>query len=172
MAPRPIIVLALLTLAAGPLLWLAFGRGSAAARPLPRPRPAAAHDGACDERTLAYGLTDDRGAGREYESRILFGAHPPLPRPGFYAPADTPDPDAVLHALSHHWLVVKYRPGADTAALETLARGLAARRVLVISGGDGMPFAVGALVWGAQLTCAHADLAAAGDFARRHAAAL
>jgi hypothetical protein len=94
----------------------------------------------------------------------LFGAHPPLPRPGFYAPADTPDPDAVLHALSHHWLVVKYRPGADVAGFKILARALAGRRVLVISGSDGMPFAVGALV------CA--DVSAARDFARRHAAAL
>jgi hypothetical protein len=170
MARRPIIVIVLLTLAAGPLLWLAFGRGNAAARPAQQSAPA--RHSACDERKLAYGLTDDRGASREYESRILFGAHPPLPRPGFYAPADTPDPDAVLHALAHHWLVVKYRPGPDAAAFGTLARALAGRRVLVISGGDAMPFAVGALAWGAQLTCARAELSAARDFARRHAAAL
>jgi hypothetical protein len=33
-----------------------------------------------------------------------------------------------------------------------------------------MPFALGAVAWRAQLTCATPDLRAAGDFARRYAA--
>jgi uncharacterized protein DUF3105 len=161
MTRRAPLVLVALVLAAGPLLWLAFGRGSATAQPL------AADQGApggrsCEVRSLAYGLTDDPGAGRAYQGQALFGAHPPLPRPGYYADGQAPEPDAVLHALSHRWVVSKYRPGVD-------ARGLATgKRTIVISGGADMPFALGAVAWGEQLTCEDSNRQAVAAFARRH----
>jgi hypothetical protein len=170
---RALIALASLLLAGGPVMWLAFGRSARAATPAPAARAAAASAtpaAGCKETKLAYGLTNDREGGRAYESQILFGAHPPLPAPGFYAPADSPDPDALLHALSHGWMIVKYRPGGDLGAFKRLGRELSSRRVVVVSGGQGMPFALGAVVWGAQETCAKAADAAAGAraFALRH----
>jgi hypothetical protein len=150
MGRRAPLLLVILTLAAGPLLWLAFG--SAPAKPAPKP----AASKACTERTLAYGLSDDPRAGSE----ALFGAHPPLPQAGYYAPGDAPGPRAVMHALSHRWVVVKYRPGVDA---RRLAKG---PRTLVISGGETMPFALGAAACGAQLTCATPDLGAVDAFVR------
>jgi hypothetical protein len=153
---RASLLLLVLTLAAGPLLWLVFG-GSAPAQPVPaKPKAAAVQSTACKERTLAYGLSDDPRA----QSEALFGAHPPLPRPGYYGPEDGPDPQAVLHAVTHRWVVVKYRPGVDA---RRLAKG---PRTLVISGGPNMPFALGAVAWGAQLTCATPDLSAVAAFVR------
>jgi hypothetical protein len=148
---RAPLLLIVLTLAAGPLLWLPFG-GSAPAKPAPKPVASKA----CKERTLAYGLSDDPRAGSE----ALFGAHPPLPRAGYYAPGEAPDPQAVMHALTHRWVVVKYRTGVDA---RRLAKG---PRTLVISGGEHMPFALGAVAWGAQLTCATPDLGAVDAFVR------
>jgi hypothetical protein len=160
MARRAPLILVALLLASGTLMWLAFGRGSATAQPV---RAATARHTTCDERPLAYGLSDDREAGRAYESQALFGAHPPLPRPGYYAPADTPAPDVILHALSHRWVVIKYRPGVDAQALP------AGPRTLVVSGGAKMPFPLGAVAWGRQLTCRASDLKAVAGFARRNA---
>ena len=144
---RAPLILLLVTLAAGPLLYLALGGGTkkAAAKPVAR------HRTNCARRTLAYGLSDDPEAGREYESQALFGAHPPLPRPGYYAPGTAPDPQVVLHALTHRWVVVSYRDGVDATHL------YAGGNALVIDGGPHMPFAVGAVAWGAQLTCATPD---------------
>jgi hypothetical protein len=172
---RALIALAVLTLAAGPLLWLAFGRGGAARAATPPVAAAAVKHAApvagCKETKLEYGLTNDPDGGRAYESQIVFGVHPPLPAPGFYAPADTPDPETLLHALTHAWTVIKYRPGGDLSSYKRLGRELASRRVVVVSGGERMPFALGAVVWGTQVTCTRADAAIAGAraFAQRHA---
>jgi hypothetical protein len=152
---RAPLVLLLLTLLAGPLLYLAFGRDAKPAAAAPR-TPAATKN--CSERRLAYGLSDDPRAGRELESEALFGAHPPLPRPGYYAPGATPDPQVVLHALTHRWVVVKYRDGVDASTLRTTGHAI------VIDGGPGMPFALGAVAWGAQMTCATPDLGAIEAF--------
>jgi hypothetical protein len=149
MGRRAPLLLIILTLAAGPVLWLAFGDSAPA-------KPTRVRSQACRQRTLAYGLSDDPRAGSE----VLFGAHPPLPRAGYYAPGDPIDPQAVMHALTHRWVVVKYRPGVDA---RRLAKG---PRTLVISGGEGMPFALGAVAWGAQLTCATPDLGAVDAFVR------
>jgi hypothetical protein len=154
---RAPLVLLLLTLVAGPLLYLAFGRD---AKPAAAAAPKAAKPASrnCSERKLAYGLSDDPRAGREIESEALFGAHPPLPRPGYYSPETTPDPQVVLHALTHRWVVVKYRDGVDASSLRTTGH------VIVIDGGTGMPFALGAVAWGAQMTCATPDLGAIEAF--------
>jgi hypothetical protein len=151
---RAALVIALLTLAAGPLLYLAFGGDAktAAAKPV----KVAAKD--CHQRRLAYGLSDDPRAGRELESQALFGAHPPLPRAGYYAPGKGPAPQVVLHALTHRWVVVSYREGVDASRLRTHGH------VIVIDGGARMPFALGAVAWGAQLTCATPDLGAIEAF--------
>lgn len=160
MARRAPLILVALLLASGTLMWLASGRGSATAQPF---EVARAHRTSCDERPLAYGLSDDRDAGRAYSGQALFGAHPPLPRPGYYPPADTPSPDAILHALTHRWVVIKYRPGVNARALPT------GPRTIVVSGGEKMPFALGAVAWGRQLTCLESDPKAVTAFARRNA---
>jgi len=155
MSRRAPLLLLVLTLAAGPLLYLAFGGGTKKAGAT----PVARQTSTCTRRTLSYGLSDDPEAGRRYESQALFGAHPPLPRPGYYAPGEAPDPQVVLHALTHRWVVVKYRDGVDASRLYQGEENL-----LVIDGGPSMPFAVGAVAWGAQLTCATPDAQAIRAF--------
>jgi hypothetical protein len=181
LSPRALLALAVLALACGPVLWIAFGgRGGAAASAAaaapagvaaPRaPAATTADPAGCRRQALAHGLSDDPRAAQAYQTEALLGAHPPLPARGFHAPADTPAPAALVHALAHRFTVVKYRPTPDLSRWRALAASLRGRNVLVVSGGASMPFAVGAIAWGAQLTCADPTVgarAAAAAFAHQ-----
>ena len=166
------LVLVLVTLAVGPACLVAFGHTHAQPREWSPPPPAAARatvsvpasvDDGCVERPLSYGLTDDQGVADQYARDFLspLAPHPPLPRPGFYAPGRSPDQAALFHALYHGYVVVRYRPALATIVRRQL-RGAVERAVrpVVLAAGEGMPFAAGAVVYGRTSICGRMNHAA------------
>jgi hypothetical protein len=115
------------------------------------------------EHPLAYGLTNDQAEADQLNRDFLspLAPHPPLPRPGFYAPGRSPEQGALFHALYHGYVVVRYRPVLAAAARRGLrdARRHASQPVVVVAG-TGMPFAAGAIVYGRTSICATLDEAA------------
>ncbi len=171
MTVRHALALAIVVLAVGPLCLVAFGDGHAAARRSPSPlagAPAPAADGAtplkaklsvepgCVDRPLSYGLTNDQAQGQRYDDSLLdpFAFHPPLPKSGFYPPGRAPDQSALVHALYHGYVVVRYRPAlADVVERDLRAAVRRAPQPVVVVSGRGMPFAAGALVYGRESIC-------------------
>jgi hypothetical protein len=170
MSARHVLILALAALATAPLCVLVFGDGRAARQPPARAQATVRetlHDG-CVERPLAYGLTNDQAVADQYARDLLspFVPHPPLPRPGFYAPGRGPDQATLLHALFHGYVVVRYRPDLAAAVERDLAASVdrAAQPVVVVAG-DRMPFAAGAVVYGRTSICRSVDRKAVGQLA-------
>ena len=164
MTLRNALVLAVIALAIGPACFVAFGDGHAAARPSSPPVTAArgtanaevSVDAGCVDRPLSYGLTNDQARGEAYDRSLLdpFAPHPPLPRAGYYPPGHSPDQAALIHALYHGYVVVRYRPALASIVKRRLhgAVDRAAQPVVLVAG-RGMPFAVGALVYGRESIC-------------------
>ena len=165
MTVRQALALAVIALAIGPVCLVLFGDGHAAARRSPPPVTAATPAAAtasgsvgadCVDRPLAYGLTNDQARGETYDRSLLdpFAFHPPLPKAGFYAPGHAPDQAALIHALYHGYVVVRYRPALASVVKRDLGAvvGRSAQPVVLVSG-SGMPFAVGALVYGRESIC-------------------
>ena len=110
----------------------------------------------CVERPLAYGLTNDQAQGEENERTIMspFVAHPPVPKPGFYAPGHGPDQSTLFHALYHGYVVVRYsRPLAARVERQLGPAVRHAAQPVVLVAGDRMPFAMGGLVYGRSSVC-------------------
>lgn len=165
---RGLVILAVAALAIGPASFLIFGGGRT------RPAPAAARaaiapvEGGCVERALAYGLTNDEAQAAQYRQTLLspFVDHPPLPRPGFYAPGLAPDQNALLHALYHGYVVVRYRPDLAAAARRDLRDAMhRASAPVVVAAAERMPFAAGGVVYGRSTMCGTLDRAGAGQLA-------
>ena len=121
MTRRNALILAVIALAIGPACLVVFGDGHAAARrsspPVTAAAPATANakvsvDAGCVDRPLSYGLTNDQARGEAYDRSLLdpFASHPPLPKAGYYPPGRSPDQAALIHALYHGYVVVRYRP--------------------------------------------------------------
>jgi hypothetical protein len=173
MSVRHLLIVGLVVLAAAPLSMLLFGGGRDAGAAPPARTTATAPatttaDRGCVERALTYGLTNDQAQADQFARDFLspLVAHPPLPRPGFYAPGRAPDQAALFHALYHGYVVVRYRPALAGA----VKRGLrsAVRRgpqPVVVVAGTGMPFAAGAVVYGRTSICATLDRAAMDQLA-------
>jgi hypothetical protein len=168
MTVRHVLLLAAIAAALVPLCLLAFGDGQTPNQPWSPPAVTATApagtapkadvtvDMGCVDRPLAYGLTNDQARGEQYNRALLdpFAPHPPLPRIGYYAPGRGPDQPTLVHALYHGYVVVRYRPGLANVIERDLrvAVGRAAQPVVLVSG-RGMPFAVGALVYGRESVC-------------------
>jgi hypothetical protein len=165
MTVRQALILAVITLAIGPACLVVFGDGHAAARRSPPPVTAAAPrasnakvsvDAECVDRPLSYGLTNDQARGEQYDRSLLdpFASHPPLPKAGYYPPGHAPDQAALVHALYHGYVVVRYRPAlAGVVKRDLRAAVERAAQPVVLVAGRGMPFAVGALVYGRESIC-------------------
>jgi len=164
--------------AIGPLCLVAFGGGRAAARRSPPPpagtvtgagssaRVAPSIDPGCVDRPLPYGLTNDQARGEQYDRSLLdpFAFHPPLPKAGYYAPGHAPDEAALIHALYHGYVVVRYRPAlAGRVARELRGAVRRAPQPVVLVAGRGMPFAAGALVYGRESICGRLSRGALGQ---------
>ena len=172
MTLRNAVILAVIALAIGPACFVAFGDGHAAARPSSPPVTAAAAnarvsvDAGCADRPLSYGLTNDQARGEAYDRSLLdpFAPHPPLPRAAYYPPGHSPDQATLIHALYHGYVVVRYRPALASIVKRDLraAVGRSAQPVVLVSG-SGMPFAVGALVYGRESICGRMNRATLGQ---------
>jgi hypothetical protein len=165
MSARHVLVLVLVALGSAPLWLLAFGGGpgSSAARSVAshaQASRATSISRGCVEHPLAYGLTNDQAEADQLSRDLLspLAPHPPLPRPGFYAPGRSPDQGALFHALYHGYVVVRYRPALAAAARRGLRSAVrdAAQPVVVVAG-TGMPSAAGAIVYGRTSICATLD---------------
>jgi hypothetical protein len=174
MSVRHLLIVGLVVLAAAPLSMLLFGGGRdagaapAATTARAQAPPKTTVEGGCVEHALTYGLTNDQAQADQFARDFLspLVAHPPLPRPGFYAPGRSPDQAALFHALYHGYVVVRYRP----ALAATVKRGLRtavsrAPQPVVVAAGTGMPFAAGAVVYGRTSICATLDRAAMDQLA-------
>jgi hypothetical protein len=167
---RNALVLAFVALAIGPVCLVVFGDGHAAAQrssPLvtaaaPRTGTATSSkakvsvDAGCVDRPLSYGLTNDEARGEQYDRSLLdpFAFHPPLPKAGYYPPGHAPDQATLVHALYHGYVVVRYRPVlADVVKRDLRSAVQRAAQPVVLVAGRGMPFAVGALVYGRESIC-------------------
>ncbi len=171
MTLRHCLVLAVVVAAFAPVCAVVFAHGHAASQPWsPASAPARALapgavtssdtnrsiDGGCVDRPLSYGLTNDQAQGQRYDDSLLdpFAFHPPLPKVGFYAPGRAPDQSALVHALYHGYVVVRYRPAlADVVERDLRAAVRRAPQPVVVVSGRGMPFAAGALVYGRESIC-------------------
>jgi hypothetical protein len=165
MTVRQALILAVITLAIGPACLVVFGDGHAAARRSPPPVTAAAPraanakvsvDAECVDRPLSYGLTNDQARGEQYDRSLLdpFASHPPLPKAGYYPPGHAPDQAALIHALYHGYVVVRYK-AALAAIVKRRLRTVVDRafQPVVLVSGRGMPFAAGAVVYGRESIC-------------------
>jgi hypothetical protein len=172
---RNALVLAVIALAIGPVCLVVFGDGHAAARrsspPVTAPAPATANaevpvDAGCVDRPLSYGLTNDQARGEAYDRSLLdpFAFHPPLPKAGYYPPGHAPDQATLIHALYHGYVVVRYRPALPGVVKRKLYEAVkrAAQPVVVVAG-RGMPFAVGALVYGRESICGNLNRTTIGQ---------
>ena len=160
MSTRAALILALAVVAIAPLCFVLFTDGHTAspapARQATQPTPARTIDAGCVEHPLAYGLTNDQAQGEQNERPIMspFVAHPPVPKPGFYAPGKAPDQSTLLHALYHGYVVVRYNRALATKVERELGPTVHhATEPVVLVAGDGMPFAVGGLVYGRTSIC-------------------
>jgi hypothetical protein len=146
-------VLALAALLAAGVLTLGLGGGASAA--------AQAASGDCSIDTFAYDAAEERRQ-RAFEQRLT-SSGATLPEPGFYA--ESPDRTATLHAVSHNYVVILYRPGADTAPLRRLASDAAALQAPVIIAPGEQDEALVAMSGHLQLTCPSGGADAARSFA-------
>jgi len=160
MSTRAALILALAVVAIAPLCFVLFADGHhaspALARQATQPTPSRTIDAGCVERPLAYGLTNDQAQGEQNQRTIMspFVAHPPVPKPGFYAPGTAPDQNALLHALYHGYVVVRYsRALASKVERELGPTVHHAAQPVVLVAGDHMPFAIGGLVYGRTSIC-------------------
>ena len=143
------LALPLLSLLAGLALFGAHAEGKAVPN---------AGGGACAQHTLKYVVTDDP---REVQRQNVFEARSNIvTAPGFYTRPTRSTP--TLHAASHSFVVVYYRPGLAAGALRPL-RALAAvahaTKVPLIVAPRSQRAPVVALGLGQQLTCSAADAA-------------
>lgn len=171
MTLRHCLVLAVVVAAFAPVCLVVFADGHAASQPW-SPPPAGARapavdavtssdtkgsiGGGCVDRPLSYGLTNDQALGEQYARSLLdpFVSHPPLPRAGYYPPGRAPDQAALVHALYHGYVVVRYRPAlADVVKHDLRGAVRRAAQPVVLVSGRGMPFAAGALVYGRESIC-------------------
>jgi hypothetical protein len=171
MSARHVVILGLVALATAPLCLLLFsgGRDATAARPTRATTPTSTTiEAGCVERALAYGLTNDEAQGEQNDRMFLSPLlpHPPLPRPGFYAPGHGPDQGTLFHAFYHGYVVVRYRSElADAIERRLSAPVRRAAQPVVLVAGDRMPFAAGALVYGRTTTCGTLNRATLGQLA-------
>ncbi|WP_272475352.1 DUF3105 domain-containing protein [Baekduia alba] len=126
----------------------------AGARPVPH-----AAGGACTQRALKFGVTDDPA---EVQRQTAFeSSDAAVTDPGFYTQPTPAVP--TLHAASHSFVVVFYRPGLPAAELRPLralaAAGRATKAPVIVAPRPGQHAAVAALGLGQQLTCTAADAA-------------
>lgn len=170
MTLRSALGLVIVVLAIGPVCLVLFADDHAAARPGPSPLTAPAPatgaatsseagqpvDAGCVARPLSYGLTNDPARGERYNRSLVdpFAFHPPLPKAGYYAPGHAPDQLALVHALYHGYVVVRYRPALAGVVKRDLRGAVrrAAQPVVLVSGSR-MPFAAGAVVYGRESVC-------------------
>ncbi|HWI73121.1 MAG TPA: DUF3105 domain-containing protein [Baekduia sp.] len=149
---RPLCALIVL-----PVLALLAGLVTMGAHAQDRPVPSVA-GGSCAQRALKFGVTDDPA---EVERQTVFERrNTAVTEPGFYARAVVPTP--TLHAASHGYVVVFYRPGLPAAQLRPLRALAAAARATkapVIVAPRRQAAAVTALGLGQQLDCTAADAA-------------
>jgi hypothetical protein len=167
---RSALVLAIVVLAMGPVCLVVFADEHAAARPGSSPPTATAPatgaatssetgqsaDAGCVARPLSYGLTNDPARGEQYNRSLVdpFAFHPPLPRVGYYVPGHAPDEAALVHALYHGYVVVRYRPAlADVVKRDLRGAVRRAAQPVVLVSGSRMPFAAGAVVYGRESIC-------------------
>jgi hypothetical protein len=139
-SPRALVsaALALAALLAVGVLFLGLGGGA----------PAAAQAGGCVSGTFAYDAAE-QGRQRAFEAKIGNGAE--LPAIGFHEAA--PDETATLHAASHAYVVVFYRPGIDATALRALAADATALQIPLIAAPRTQKAALVAITQRVQLTC-------------------
>jgi hypothetical protein len=140
------VILVVAALAIGPASFVLLGGGGdrerAPVRAAARTVPATSIATGCVERP------------RDDAPLSPFAAHPPLPRTGFYAPGRGPDQDALVHALSHGYVIVRYRPELAHAIERRLRTAVRrASQPVVVVAGTGMPFAAGAVVYGRTSVC-------------------
>jgi hypothetical protein len=157
-SPRALIGLSAVlvaTLAAG-VLFLGFG-GRA---------PAAVAAGGCTERPFAYDAAE-LARQNKFERGIL-GGGATLPAVGFHA--ERLDPVASLHAASHSYIVVYYRPGTPTAALKALADDAVAEKAPVLVSPRAQKPAVVAITQNRELSCS--GTGGVREFAARYYASL
>jgi hypothetical protein len=147
---------ALAALLAAGVLFLGLGGGE----------PAVAQTG-CVTSTFAYDAAE-QGRQRAFEARIGNGAE--LPALGFHEAA--PDMTAALHAASHAYVVVFYRPGTDTAALRALAADATAQQIPLVAAPREQRAALVAITQSVQLTCEAPRVDAVRDFAAPYYAGL
>jgi hypothetical protein len=151
------VILVVAALAIGPASFVLLGGGGDRERVQVRPArsvPATSIGTGCVERPHDDGPLSP------------FAAHPPLPRTGFYAPGRGPDQDALVHALSHGYVIVRYRPELAHAIVRDLRTAVRrASQPVVVVAGTGMPFAAGAVVYGRTSVCGTLDRASAGQLA-------
>jgi hypothetical protein len=151
-SPRALVTaaLALIALLAVGVLFLGLGGGA----------PAVAQTGGCVTGTFAYDAAE-QGRQRAFEAKLGDGAE--LPPFGFHATA--PDITATLHAASHAYVVVFYRPGADTRALRALAADATALKIPLIAAPREQRAALVAITQSVQLTCDASRVDAVREFA-------
>jgi Protein of unknown function (DUF3105) len=148
---------ALLAFAALAVASLLAGLMTLGAHAQDRPVPHAA-GGACTQRTLRFVVTDDPAEVQRQNSFERRSAA--VTDPGFYGHAVPATP--TLHAASHGYVVVFYRPDLPAAELRPLralaAAGRATRAPVIVAPRRQAP-AVSALGLGQQLDCSAADAA-------------
>ena len=147
---------ALAALLAAGVLFLGVGGGE----------PAVAQTG-CVTGTFAYDAAE-QGRQRAFEARIGNGAE--LPAFGFHEAAA--DMTAALHAASHSYVVVFYRPGTDTTALRALAADAQAQQIPLVAAPREQRAALVAITQSVQLTCDAPRVDAVRDFAAPYYAGL
>jgi hypothetical protein len=168
---RPLLVLLVL-----PVLALAAGLLTLGAHAQPAPRHAPRVDATasaaagCTQRTLKYVITDDP---RVVQRQTMFeNTNNVVTEPGFYTAPQPYTP--TLHAASHGYVVVFFRPGLSAAALRPLhalaAAALATRAPVVVAPRPGQHDALVALGLGSQFACASAPTAAQATQVRAFAA--
>jgi hypothetical protein len=148
--------LALTALLAVGVLTLGLGGGAPAAAAQATTTTTAG----CTTGPFAYDAAEARRQ-QAFESRLDQGAT--LPPFGFYT--DAPDETATLHAASHSWVVVFYRPGVDTTALRTLTEEAVALKIPLLAAPRRQKPAFVAVTQNEQLTCSGASADAVRAFA-------
>jgi len=134
---------ALVGLLAAGIVFLGLGGGSPAAQ--------AAAPGGCSERPFAY---DAAELARQQRFERSLGAGAALPPVGFHA--ERLDPTASLHAASHGYIVVYYRPGTPAAGLKAFADAALAQKVPALISPRKQAAAVVAITQDRELTCSGA----------------
>jgi hypothetical protein len=126
--------------------------------------PAAAQTatGGCVSGPFTYDAAEARRQ-LAFEARLDDPGAAPLPAFGFHAGAQ--DETATLHAASHAWVVVFYRPGIDTSALRALAAAAVAQKVPLVAAPRRQREALVAITQDRRIACAGASTDAVREFA-------